>query len=43
MKDQTRKIEVKETPQVSDQWGEWEIVREIKSQSNKPISKTHEI
>ena len=36
MKDQTRKIEVKETPQVSNQWGEWEIVREIKSESNKP-------
>ena len=35
MKDQTRNIEVKETPQVSNQWGEGEIVREIKSQSNK--------
>ena len=36
MKDQTRKIVVKETPQVSNQWGEREIVREIKSESNKP-------
>jgi len=35
MKDQTRNIEVKETPQVSNQWGEGEIIREIKSQSNK--------
>lgn len=35
MKDQTRKIEIKETPQVSNQWGEWDIVREIKSVSNK--------
>ena len=36
MKDQTRNIEVKETPQSVNWWGEWDIVREIKSQSNRP-------
>jgi len=36
MKDSTRNIEVKETPQSVNWWGEWDIVREIKSQSNRP-------
>lgn len=35
MKDQTRNIEVKETPQSVNWWGEWDIIREIKSASNK--------
>ena len=35
MKDQTRNIQVKETPQSVNWWGEWDIVREIKSVSNK--------
>jgi hypothetical protein len=35
MKDQTRSIQVKETPQSVNWWGEWDIVREIKSVSNK--------
>jgi hypothetical protein len=36
MKDSTRNIEVKETPQSVNWWGEWDIIREIKSQSNRP-------
>ena len=36
MKDLTRNIEVTETPQSTDWFGEWDIVREIKSQSNRP-------
>jgi hypothetical protein len=35
MKDKTRNIEVTETPQTKSQWGDSDIVREIKSQSNK--------
>lgn len=35
MKDQTRNIQVKETPQSVNWWGEWDIVREIKSVSTK--------
>lgn len=39
-KDQTRNVEVKETAQSVDWYGEWDIIREIKSVSNKPTKES---